>query len=492
MAMTDDPVLSAADHIARNEDDDRQLTDTGLGTFFVDGAKRIIRYAIDTDQWFAWDGTRWEPDTKKRLRVFGLTQTALRVKRDEIAAWDDDNNARDRALRQLTTFESERKRQALINVAQADPRVQIKIEDLDNAPHEVVAPNGTIDLNTGNLRPSRPEDMNSRRLGVVYDPAAKSPLLDQFLETFLPEVEDQRFVFAVLGHALRVGNAQRTFPIFQGDTTSGKSQLFAALHKILDAYACAIGASVFRANNDDKPRPDLVNAMFTRVAYATEASKSWALHADQIKRLTGGDMLPYRDLYQGVVNKLPRFTPMLVTNVMPRITNADVPTKRRILVIRFEHSLAPGKEDPRIKQRFLTDESCLRAILARLVAGARDPVATDVTKIPKKYVLATMNARGDVDHTDEFLIWLADEGYLEDVKEDVPASACVLTSELHSLYSYWIRKHGDDIDRKDALSMRGLNAALTEKGWNSTRSAGTRWLLRRLAPNIPPWIRLAT
>jgi P4 family phage/plasmid primase-like protien len=476
--------------IRRNDDDEIFLTDTGNGHVFVSIFKDTVRYAVDVKRWFLRDDTHWVEDTDDGLRTFALTQSVLRALRTEVneQTFEDPADLQ-RALRALVPFEGVRKRRAILEVAAADPRVQVEVEDFDAVRHELTTPSGVVDLRSGALRPVTASDMNSRCTAVAYDPTATSPLLDEFLTTFLPDPVDQRFVFAVLGHALYGDNARRTFPIFWGDTTSGKSQLFTALHKALGNYVCVIGSSVFRGNLDDKPRPDLVQAMFTRIAWASEASKSWALHADQVKRLTGGEPLPYRNLYAGMVNKIPRFTPMLVTNTMPRIVGADNPTKRRILVIHFDRSLTPQQEDPRKRIAFLSDQRTLEALLARVVAGARDPV---IDEVPERYALATMNARGDVDHTDEFLGWMRDEGYLADAPSDTPASSCVTTAEIHAFYAYWLRKYGDRVDQADKLSLKGLNAALTEKGWESRRSGGTRWVGKLLTGQLPIWLTLGT
>lgn len=479
--------------IAENLRDDVNVTDTGNGQLLVDLYGHLLRYATDSDRWYVWNGTHWEEETDRALRVFALTQAVVRHLRAEAErnhGEDDTDEQRERRVARVMSLEAVDKRNAMIKVARTDARVQVEEEDFDVAPQLLVCRNGVVDLDTGELRSARPEDMLSRCCAVAYDPVATSPELDVFLETFLPVEEDQRFVFAVLGHALRAGNPHRLLPIFYGDTTSGKSQLFAALHRLLGSYVCTIGSSVFRGNLDDKPRPDLVKAMFTRIAFATEASKSWALHADQVKRLTGGDPLPYRNLYQGIVNKLPRFTPMMVTNEFPRITNADWPTKRRILALHFDRSVERGREDPSFKERFTRDENCLRALLTRLVTGARDDIMTDPTLIPQKYVLATMNARGDIDHTDEFLAWMTDEGYLADAPPSVAATTCVRTGELHACYRYWLDKYGDNVDRSDRLSLKGLSRSLQEKGWESTRSAGTRWVGKVLT-GVPEWIKFS-
>lgn len=479
------------DVIRENLNDDVNVTDTGNGQLLVDMYGHLVRYVVDTGRWYVWNGVHWEEDSDQNLKVFGLTQAVIRHLRreaEQTRGENDTEDARERRVRHVMAFESVDRRSNMIKIARTDHRVQVDEESFDVANNLLVCKNGVVNLDTGELRPGRPEDMLSRCCGVEYDPHAESAELKLFTETFIPEEEDQNFVFAVLGHALRGGNPLRLLPIFYGDTTSGKSQLFAALHKVLGTYVCAIGASVFRGNLDDKPRPDLVKAMFTRVAYATEASKSWALHADQVKRLTGGDALPYRNLYQGIVNKVPRFTPMMITNEFPRITNADWATKKRILAVHFDRSLDPGKEDPRVKERFLNDQECLRAILATLVRGARTEL--DPTRVPDKYALATMSARGDIDHTDEFLSWMNEEDFLGELPPDAPATTYVKTSELHACYRYWLEKFGDKVDRADQLSLKGLGLSLKEKGWQSTRSAGTRWLGKTLI-NVPEWIRMS-
>lgn len=487
--MTEPMPPSISEAIADNDRDEVFLTDTGNARVLLDIFGDQLRYVPDLEQWFLYDGGLWNPDVRGNLRAFALTQSVIRALRQrETERTRDDEEAQRAVLREITKLEGVRKRRDMLAVAASDPRVQVTEEVFDAQRHLIATLAGqVIDLRTGHSRDAQPDDMLSRCTTVKYDPSATSPLLDEFLATFLPDPVDQRFVFAVLGHALYGDNARRQFPIFWGDTTSGKSQLFAAIDKILGGYCTVIGSSVFRGNLDDKPRPDLVKAMFTRLAWASEASKSWALHADQIKRLTGGEPLPYRNLYAGMTSQTPRFTPMLVTNTMPRIVGADNPTKRRILVIHFDRSLTPEQEDPRKRIAFINDVATLEALLARLVAGARDTI---IDEIPEKYALATMNARGDVDHTDEFIQWMRDEEHLLDLPDDAPTSSCVLTSELHAYYSYWLKRYGDKVDQADRLSLKALTTTLLEKGWVWKRSNGSRWVSKAVNKQLSIWTQL--
>lgn len=465
---------------------DYTLSDVGMAMYMAEVMGDRIRYVTDDARWLWWNGSVWEPDTPGGSRAMGAALMAIRLKREEIMEWDDENDARTDALQVLTRFESLGKLKAMIEICRTVSSIQVEADALDASVDEVCVKNGIVNLNTGALRDHDSTALCTRMIPYDYEPKAakESELLSGkggYLETFIPVEEDQRFVFAVLGDALRMGNKRRTLPIFWGGTTSGKSQLFGALHRLLGSYICTIGSGVFRANLDDKPRPDLVMAMYTRVAYAQEASKAWALHADQIKRLTGNDTLPYRNLYSGMVNKTPRFTPLLVTNEMPRITNADEALKRRILAIHFNQTVSVEREDPTIRERFISDETVMKGLLALLVAGARDPI---INEPPERFILATMKAREGMDHVDEFIDWLKDEGWLVDVNTDV-ASRCLLAKDLYRVYTSWVRQYADTVDKRDILGLKQFNQAMVAREWIEGASAGKRWMGKAWISPVP-------
>jgi P4 family phage/plasmid primase-like protien len=489
-----DQLATADELIAATNQEQFTESETGLGRRFAAQLGPIVRYDVDRGVFLLWNGKILEPDTKENLKTFALTMKVIdqiRVEALELSDEEGPNGGRSprqRALEYAIGLEALASRRKIMEMGKEHAALHVVEEQLDAVGTDLVTPSGVVNLLTGEQRPAKASDLNTRMCTVPYEPDAKSKELDLFLKTFLPDEDDQRFVFALLGRCLIAGNHTRTFPIILGGTTSGKSQLMAAVHKIMGPYACAIGASVFRGNMDDKPRPDLVKAMYTRLAWASEASKGWQLHADQIKRLTGGDPLPYRDHYEGVVNAMPRFTPLLITNEMPKIAGADGAIRRRIIVVTFDRSLAPGQEDPQVKQRFLNDSQCLKAILARMVAGARDHIMANVDHIPQKYILATMNATGALSNVEEFLMWMYEEGRLVDVDlANTPVSHCVKASAFHTEYVEWIKNHGDAQAKKEQLDMTDFGKQLRDRGWQSKVSGGVRWIGRKLNTGVPSW-----
>lgn len=483
------------DIIGFNRLDAVNTTDTGNAKRFVALYRDVVRYCPETEVWYVWTGTHWAPDVTGQ--VFALTAGVIREMRLEALNLPDEPgegggmSPRQRLLAHALRTESEGARRRIVSVAPEDPAVVVRVEDLDADAMVVACPNGTVRLDTGDVVDSDPQYMATACVKVPYEPEVRSGELNRYLDTFVPDPEDQAVLWAILGTALRGGNPCRMLPVLIGHTTSGKTQLMAAVARLLQGYACAVNVSVFRGNLDDKPRPDLVKAMFTRIAYATEASKVWELHADQVKRLTGGDTLPYRDLYSGSVEAVPRFTPLIVTNEMPRVKGADDAFKRRMIVFRFEHSLPSKDEDPAIRERFVRDEKCLQAILAHMVAGARSPIFRHGIKwdlLPPKFAGFQMEGFEALDHIGDFIRWMTEAGHLRVVNAaDTPAVHCAKASDLHGWYAHWVKKHGDKTDRDAMLNMRDFGAQLRGRGWETRAAAGTRWLGWQLASG-EPWL----
>ena len=486
------PLPSVDDAIALSRIDVNN-SDTGNAKLFVNRFGKIIAYVPDTDVWYVWTGTHWEPDVRG-LKVYALTEAVVQMLRDLAENLPGEPgpgggaSERQRMMQHALKTEGEGARRRLVSVAQSDGRVIARPRQLNAALNLLACPNGTVDLITGDLITTRPEHMSTACTLVKYDPNAKSPELDRYLETFMPDAEDQSILWGLLGTALRGGNSARILPLLLGPTTSGKSQLISALANLLQGYATSINASIFRGTLDDKPRPDLVKAMHVRLAYANEASKSWELHADQVKRITGGDKILYRNLYAQAVESEPLFTPIIIANEMPRIKGADDAVRRRMLVLRFTRSLTPGREDTRVRERFANDEDCLAAILARIVEGARSPAfvnGINVEMLPTKFLLETQDAFDEVDHVGSFLFWLAEQGHLVKAEVDTPASHCVKASDLHRWYVWWCKNAAGRLDRETQMDLREFGQALRTRGWEAQKAnSGTRWLGQKLVSGL--------
>lgn len=468
-----DPGRNPGPIVAENDNRVAMTTDLGNSLRFARLFRDQVRYVHGEDRWLIWDGICWAPDkTGRALELTKLVIDQIRQEAEEAGEGD----LRDRLIGWAIKSEGLATRRNTLGGAEVEPGIALTPDLVDSDPNLLCVLNGTIDLTTGELREHRPEDLISRVCPVTYDPTVTtSPLLDQFVGTFMPDPQELAYTLKAFGSTLLGGNRDRLLYIVLGHTTSGKSQFMEAVAATLGPYAVPVGTSVFRANQDDKPRPDLIRALPARLAYAEEASHNWELHTDMVKRLTGGSMVVVRGMRSNtMVERIPSFTPLIVTNEMPRIRGADQAVKRRMVVLRFGNSLDPSQEDPTIKQRFVHDERTRQAILTQLVAGCLRSQRESWQNLPANFEWAKQEAFAELNHVNDFLQHMWDEGKLSH-NDELPLHRCWKTSDLHLEYAGWVREHGDPEDRRTMLGQRMFTKALRDIGWVSRTSNGTRW-----------------
>jgi putative DNA primase/helicase len=458
-------------------------TDTGNTKLFVRLFGEVIRFSPEMDQWYVWNETHWAPDVHDD--VFELTEQVVRELRERAMRLPDEGNdsPRQAMLRHAAKTESEASRRRIVSMARSHPRIRISSDDINVPDDTVTCPNGVVNLNTGEIKEHDSSRLTTSCTAVPYEPDATSNLLDEYLETFMPDPTDQRLLFAVLGRALRSGNDTRSLPLFLGASTSGKSQLVGAVARILRGYCTTINASVFRGNLDDRPRPDLMRAVRSRIAFAHEAAQTWDMHGDHVKKLTGMDSIPVRTLYKDIVEIRPTFTPIIVANEMPRVKGADEALKRRLVVVKFAHSIPSSLVDPAKRRRFEEDSSTQAALLARIILGSRDSI--DLANWSEQAVAAQAEAFDEVDHVGQFLNWMLEQGFL--AKADGAGRDFAKASDLHTFYTYWIKKHGDRADRDSMMNLKAFGKSLRGRGWETMLAAGTRWVGWALTSSLP-WL----
>ena len=161
------PPPSANGHVADEQPARFNLTDLGNAERFVARHGGDVRYVYPWGKWLIWTGARWERDDAGR--VHRLAKETVRAIYAEAAAAEDEDHRK--ALAQhATRSEAEAKIRAMLELAKSE--VPVSPDELDADPWLLNAPNGTIDLRGGELRPQRREDLLTKMSGAEYDPDA--------------------------------------------------------------------------------------------------------------------------------------------------------------------------------------------------------------------------------------------------------------------------------------------------------------------------------
>jgi P4 family phage/plasmid primase-like protien len=380
------------------------------------------------------------------LRMAMETAVAIR----EEAAWiDDGSEDAAKEKKAILAFASvsanEGKLKSMLSVARSLKGMSIPADSLDARRDLLVTPNGTLELGgTVRLRPSRLEDYNTVSTGTRYSDIARLPEWDKFLARFQPDLEIREWLQRLAGYSLLGRNPKRLMIVAFGDTSTGKTTFANALAGALGAYASSTTMTVFRDNQDERPRPDLVKVLSKRFVYAEEASASWHLHPDQIKRITGGApvqaRVPYAKEYLDVV---PAFTPWLLTNHAPTIEGADAALWRRMVIVPFDVQIPADQEDDGFQELLASPEG-REAILAWAVEGYRAYLADpdSLTFAPAGALTASQKFRAEVSEFATAIDVLCEFGEPDEYR--------AIPSQLYAAYVAWCDEYG--VKDRDRLS----------------------------------------
>jgi putative DNA primase/helicase len=130
------------------------VTEDSAARRFVERHGRDHRFCHSTGRWFRWNGFFWVKD-ETRL-VFQLARELAR----ELA---EDQDERKRYITNKTSFAS-----GVESFAKVDPKCAVTADYWDANPWLLGTPGGTVDLQTGKLRPSVRSDGITKSTSVAH------------------------------------------------------------------------------------------------------------------------------------------------------------------------------------------------------------------------------------------------------------------------------------------------------------------------------------
>jgi putative DNA primase/helicase len=306
--------------------------------------------------WIVWDGKRWRVDGKdsiimKRLALDTareLWAQVGRLKGKEFAAWS----------KYALQCQSNMGRNAAIEAARSIEGVVIEVSELDRDPMLLNVENGTLDLNTGKLRPHNPLDLITKLAPVTFDPTAECPRWLEFQRTICADDDDLiAFKQRAYGYTATGKTSEDALFIAYGSGANGKSTELDAVLGILGDYANTAQFETFAVKKNEGVRNDLADLVGARFVSASEGENRQRLAEGLVKQLTGGDVLKARFLHREFFRFKPEFKIWLATNHKPVISGTDGGIWRRIRLVPYSVTIAPEKRDKRLREKLQAEKS---------------------------------------------------------------------------------------------------------------------------------------
>ncbi len=496
-----------------SESDPASLTqnDDGNAELLVQMARNQMRFAIGWDQWVVWseEAGHWkmnaEADAVVLAREVGKMQQQCAkdmfqyVAENSLSA--DERSRIEKKAKKLFAWginSGNRSRiRNMVDLAKSYDNMTVGPEVFNSDPRLLACRNGTLELQPRrpdslemsepvNLRESQRDDFNTFNTGVDYVPwkeirqggegqalMRSKQIVEDYLETFLPDRTLRWFIQRVFGYSMYGANPERKIVFLHGPTSSGKSTILSAVSSALGGYAGPFNLSLLRDKQDEGPRAELVNALHRRIITATEGGGEWHLHADMIKRVTGGsDTLSARKLYSNdIVEMVPNFTPFVASNSSPTIDGADSATYRRLLVLPF--SVQVGVEGSEVSEEeamqkagrdafMASDIGCRMVWLSWLVDGYAGYVREGIQEAPAEVIKELSDFKITLNDLNSFLDSTV-------VCNETTLGVSIPFNRLYQSYETWCFEN--NIKDRERLSKIAFGRKLRANGFE----IGKRW-----------------
>jgi putative DNA primase/helicase len=312
-----------------------------------------IAFNQDRGRWYKWD----DLDGVWRMDATGEVRHAVRL-----------------GLRRASETEQGSKRAALRSARTAkgvetflrdDPRCSCTSEDFDADPMLLACPGAvTIDLVSGQTRPSRPEDRITKLAGFAPEDGP-CPLFHKFLQEAMAGDEEKiHFLQSLSGYALTGLTKEQILAIFFGSGGNGKSLFLNILRAVMGEYAVVAPMEMFMSSRGDRHPTDIASLAGARLVTATETTEGRSFDEAKIKQLTGGEPVSARFMGRDFFTYWPQYKIVVACNSQPVLRNVDDAMRRRLLILPWTHR--PSRVDPDLEQKLLQEAP---QILAWAVRG---------------------------------------------------------------------------------------------------------------------------
>jgi len=414
----------------------------------------ILKYDV-MKGWYIYDGKVWREDTLRQIRTLADEAITAIYRYESLIA---DEKKRKELYKWLCGSRNASKKDSMIREAESIPGIAALPEWFDRDKFLLNCANGTLDLRTGELRLHRKEDMITRILPVPYDPDAKAPTWESFLNRIFEGNKDLiDFIQRAIGYTLTGSTKEQCIFILYGTGKNGKSTFIETIRSMLGEYVRKASDKVFTSREYNyNSMGEIARLPGARMCTTDEPNEGARLEEGLVKHITGGAPLMAKRLYKEPFEFVPEFKLWMECNHKPVIKGTDIGIWRRIMLIPFRAYITAEEQDTELPNKLRAE---LPGVLAWAVQGCMAWQRYGLMP-PEEVRMATDEYRIEMDNLQAFL----DECVIAD------SASSVSSADLYRVYSSWCAENG-----LRPVSATKLARKLQERGFQKDRNKYARY-----------------
>lgn len=330
------------------------FTDFGNSERLIAKTSGKILYCPTNDSWYIWgDNGYWNKDSTSVIKEYAKS-TILSMHKD--AQSSPDFKLQALYERWATTCEKLEHVNAMIKLASSDPMVATPLDKFDKDIHLFNMLNGTYDLENHMFLQHDRENRITRQVGYSYDSTAQCPNFLKFIERIFRSQKEKdnviRYIQKAMGYTLTGEVSQQCIFLLYGSGSNGKSTLLETMRMLLGDYGTTIASASLTTQKNEGVRNDIARLPKIRFVVASENAKGTIIDEELIKKLTGGDEVTARFLFQEEFNFYPQLKLWWGFNHPPGLRDLTHSLMRRLKLIPFTETIGDAEK---IDQRVLLE-----------------------------------------------------------------------------------------------------------------------------------------
>ena len=437
------------------------LSDDDMAQHLVENYGENWRYVAVRKKWFEWmEGDGWHEDQTKRMN-----ELCVRVTRQAL------NWPEGLAATPATRVKVNSKPTAgnIREQVSCDYRIRATVEQWNADPLLLGVPGGVIDLRTGKLIEAAREQFITYRTSI---PPVHGPCPHWFALLDHVTVGDQDlkdYIHRWAGYLLTGLTREECLFFGYGPAAAGKSTFVRVLGDVLGDYHKAARLDQFTESPHEGHAERWAVLAGARMVSCSEIDEGKRWKEATIKSITGRDKIRCNLMHENSFEYAPQFKLVIAGNHAPHLRSVDEAMRRRLHIMPFANSVPVEDRDLMLADKLKAEYPqilhwAIQGCLAWQDAGLGKPEAIS---------LAVDTYMQSEDSLGE---WIN-----ERCKRDQLLR--VQTSAAYTDYKYYAEAAGEH-----APSQKRFTGALRERGFDTSRSSGTRYIsgLTLLNQGQPP------